>query len=115
MRRHARAAVESEPVEVGLRPEPLTEAIFESAAVAVIATNERGVITRWNHAAERLLGWGASEAVGRLVNIIIPDDRRFEIAAILSALGRGDEICPIDTVRRAKDGSAIRVELRVSP
>ena len=115
MRRHARVAVDPEAVEVGLRPDTLTEAIFESAAVAVIATNDRGVITRWNHAAERLLGWGVSEAIGRLVNIIIPDDRRFEIAAIMSALGRGDEIRPIDTVRRAKDGSAIRVELRVSP
>src|SRR5439155_1027513 len=41
---------------------------------AVIATDERLIITAWNKGAERLYGWAADEATGRHIWDIVPVD-----------------------------------------
>ncbi|OHU91838.1 MULTISPECIES: CHASE domain-containing protein [Pseudoalteromonas] len=57
--------------EVALRTKQATEinmlqqSILTSASYAIIATDEQGVITLFNPAAERLLGYQASELVGK--------------------------------------------------
>ena len=38
-----------------------------------------GTITAWNRAAERLFGFTAAEAVGKSIDIIVPQDRRAEV------------------------------------
>jgi PAS domain S-box-containing protein len=39
---------------------------------AVLATDDRFVLTAWNPAAERMFGWSAREALGRFVHELIP-------------------------------------------
>lgn len=50
--------------------------VVASAPDAVLAANRAAEIVYWNEAAERMFGWKAEEALGRNVNLIIPDSLR---------------------------------------
>jgi len=90
-------------------------AIVESSDDAIISKNLNGIITTWNKSAETLFGYTASEAIGRPVTIIIPDDRLDEEPSILARIQAGDRVQHFETVRRRKDGSLIDISLTVSP
>lgn len=64
----------------------LQQAILNSANYTIISTSREGVIMTFNAAAERLLGYQASEMVGKLTVEIIHD--RYEIVARAEALTR---------------------------
>ena len=54
----------------------LAESILEQLADAVIYADEKGTIRRWNHAAAALFGYSALDAVGRTLDLIIPEHLR---------------------------------------
>jgi PAS domain S-box-containing protein len=54
----------------------LAESILEQMADAVIYADEQGTIRRWNRAAARLFGYSAPEALGRNLDLIIPEHLR---------------------------------------
>ena len=54
----------------------LAESILEQIADAVIFADETGTIRRWNHAAAGLFGYSAAEALGRNLDLIIPEHLR---------------------------------------
>ncbi|HEY9432350.1 MAG TPA: ATP-binding protein, partial [Blastocatellia bacterium] len=90
-------------------------AIVESSDDAVIATDLDGVIASWNQGAERLYGYTAQEAIGRLVITLIPPERFGEEESMLERLRRGERINHFETVRLRKDGSAVAISLTTSP
>ena len=47
-----------------------------AAGDAIIASDASGSIVLWNPAAERIFGYGASEALGRSLDLIIPERLR---------------------------------------
>ncbi|MGR3174344.1 MAG: hybrid sensor histidine kinase/response regulator, partial [Candidatus Scalindua sp.] len=50
-------------------------------------------VLEWNHAAERIFGYSKSEVLGKFaVNIIIPEDKRQQVAEIIENLQRGKEV-----------------------
>ncbi len=51
-------------------------ALLEAVADAVVACDEKGAITVWNAAAERLFGYTRDEALGRSLDLIIPERLR---------------------------------------
>lgn len=55
---------------------PLAELILEQIADAVIYADENGTIRRWNHAAANLFGYSAAEALGKNLDLIIPEHLR---------------------------------------
>jgi PAS domain S-box-containing protein len=57
----------------------LERAIFETTSYGIIATDPKGTVSIFNHAAERMLGYGAAEVVGQKTPVAIHD--REEIAA----------------------------------
>ena len=59
----------------------LYEAILNHADYAMIATNEAGVITLFNPAAERMLGYSAVELVGKKTPAIFHDPIQVELRA----------------------------------
>jgi PAS domain S-box-containing protein len=90
-------------------------AIVESSADAIIAQTIDGTITNWNPAAERLLGYSASEIIGQSIDRILPPKQSPEERACKDAVASGITVPPIDTIRLHKDGSRIDVSLALSP
>ena len=54
----------------------LAEHILDHVADAVIFTDRSGAIIRWNKACSGLFGYSAEEAIGRSVDLIIPEHLR---------------------------------------
>ena len=46
---------------------------------AIIGKTLEGIITSWNHGAERMYGYSAKEAIGKSVSMLVPIDRPDEI------------------------------------
>jgi len=80
-------------------------AILESAVDAIWYTDGDNVVTFWNRASERLLGYSALEMIGRSDAILFPPDR----------LGERQPATPIQTVRLRKDRTLVEVEVALSP
>jgi PAS domain S-box-containing protein len=57
-------------------PEKLAEKIVAAAADAILFADRSGAIRLWNAGAERIFGFTAEEALGRSLDIIIPERLR---------------------------------------
>jgi two-component system CheB/CheR fusion protein len=89
--------------------------IVECSDDAIVSKDLNGVIRSWNKGAERLFGYTAAEVIGKLITILIPEDRFDEEPSILARLRRGERIEHYETIRRRKDGSLVDISLTVSP
>ena len=89
--------------------------IIESSDDVIVSKTLEGVITSWNPAAERILGYTAAEAIGQNIRLIIPHDRWPEEDDVLARIRRGERVDHFETVRRAKDGHMLNISLTVSP
>ena len=95
-------------------------AIVAAPADAVVASDREGRIRFWNPGAERIFGYGASEALGQSLDIIIPERLRARhwqgydqvMADGRSRYGAG-ELLSVPALR--KDGSTISVEFTIAP
>ena len=106
------------------------QAILNSAGYAIIATDQTGIITVFNPAAERMLGYSAGEAIGKLNSGIFHDpaevtDRAAQFSAELQeAVAPGFDVFVIKALRGLpneyewtyvrKDGRRIPVVLCVT-
>ncbi|MEN5062238.1 EAL domain-containing protein [Luteimonas sp. TWI1416] len=98
------------------------QARFENIAAtspdAIICTTDTGVVTFWNHAAERLFGYAAEEATGRCGSLIVPESWRSAYFGDLARLRDGGEIAAIGrTIVRSglrRDGSEFPAEISLS-
>lgn len=54
----------------------LGKSLLASAGDAILALDGEGKVTFWNPGAERIFGFAATEAMGRPLDIIIPDSLR---------------------------------------
>ncbi|HEY2389141.1 MAG TPA: PAS domain S-box protein [Candidatus Binatia bacterium] len=93
----------------------LLAAIVEASDDAIVSKTLEGRITSWNAGAERIFGYTAAEAVGRSIELIIPTERLDEEREILRRIRRGERVEHFETVRRAKDGHLLDVDLSISP
>jgi PAS domain S-box-containing protein len=90
-------------------------AVVESSDDAIITQSLDGKIETWNQAAERMFGYAAGEAVGRLISIIVPPERLEEEDAAVESIRRGDAVRHFETERVSKTGRRIPVSITVSP
>jgi len=90
-------------------------AIVDSAADAIVSTSHDGTITSWNAAAERLYGHDASEAIGRHIRLIIPEERTEELETILRRVRAEARVQNMRTIRVTADGRELHVALTISP
>src|SRR5207247_8801683 len=67
-------------------------AIVEYSTDAIVALDLAGTIVTWNPGAERIYGFTAAEALGRPLEIIVPDERLDERKRIAEAIGRGEAL-----------------------
>ena len=89
--------------------------VIQGAHDAIICKTLDGEITYWNHGAELLYGWHASEVVGRHVSILTSRETEDEIPDILRRVGQGQTVQIFDTIRLHRNGRRMHVSLCVSP
>jgi len=58
----------------------LLASIVDCSGDAIIAKTPEGIITSWNHGAEQIYGYSASEIIGQPVSLLIHPDRPDEMA-----------------------------------
>ena len=90
-------------------------AIVESCEDAIVSKNLKGIVTSWNAAAERILGYSAEEIVGKPITTIIPPELHKDEAEILRKIQAGERIAHFETVRVTKSGERLDVSLTISP
>jgi len=90
-------------------------AIVESSDDAIISKDLNGIITSWNAAAARILGYTAEEIVGQSILKLIPEELQSDEPLILSRIRAGQRIEHFDTIRRTKSGELLDVSLTISP
>ncbi|MBA2520408.1 MAG: PAS domain S-box protein [Chloroflexia bacterium] len=89
-------------------------AIVQWSADAIVSTDVHHIVTSWNPAAERLLGYSAVEAIGRSCELSVPPEHIEKRRLRLGNLAPGEAIVGIETTRLRKDGSLVDVEITVS-
>ncbi|MEW5803653.1 MAG: MEDS domain-containing protein [bacterium] len=90
-------------------------AIVDSSEDAIIGMTLEGIITSWNHGAEKIFGYSDREARGRSISFTFPSERLHEFTEILEKLRQGQGIGHYETVHVRKDGKRIIINLSLSP
>ncbi|MBN8919913.1 MAG: PAS domain S-box protein [Rhizobiales bacterium] len=98
----------------------LGEAVLSAVSDAIVAADREGNISFWNPGAERIFGFSSAEAVGRSLDIIIPEPQRKRhwdgyrevIATGESRYGHGDVLA---VPAMTKAGDRISVEFTIVP
>ncbi|HXZ23505.1 MAG TPA: PAS domain S-box protein [Methanomassiliicoccales archaeon] len=96
------------------KPDLLASAVGGSQD-AIITKTLDGIITSWNHGAEKVYGYRAEEVLGKPISILIPPATRDEVPAILERILKGESAHHYETMRRRKDGRMVHVSISVSP
>lgn len=95
----------------------LTREIVDNAPDAIMYCDAEGIIRYWNDGASQLFGYPASEALGRSLDLIIPErlrGRHWEGYARSMATGSsryGRELLSVPALHR--DGRSISVEFSI--
>jgi len=88
---------------------------------AVVADTTTGRIVLWNPAAQQLFGWSEAEAIGALIELLIPERLRgAHRAGLVRYLETGsgsiiDGRCPVQVPGVRSDGVEITIELSMTP
>lgn len=105
---------------MSLEPDRLARTLLADMPDALIVADAAGAIWFWNAGAERLFGFSQAEAIGQMLDIIIPERLRarhwsgFEATMRTgqSRYGAG-EILAVPALR--KDGARLSVEFTIIP
>jgi PAS domain S-box-containing protein len=98
--------------------EALFRAIVESTPDAVIVANPDGVVSFWNGGAERIFGFSADEAVGRSLDLIVPERLRqrhwagYRRVMETGQTRYGTGLLAVPAMR--KDGESLSIEFTVA-
>lgn len=96
----------------------LCREIVDGIPDAVVFADREGIIRLWNGAAERLFGYTAGEAVGRSLDLIIPEPMRSRhwegyVRVVETGVTRyGTELLAVPGIR--KDGTRVSLEFSVA-
>jgi PAS domain S-box-containing protein len=90
-------------------------AIVTSSHEAIVSKNRDRIITSWNAAATKLLGFTPDEIIGQSINRIIPPECLDEERRIVERLMANAGVDHFETRRMAKDGRRLDVSLTISP
>lgn len=92
--------------------------VTDSALDAIISADKHGVIRSWNKAAEETFGYTTDEAVGQLIEIIIPEQFREPHRTGMKRVSEGGQSRVIgntvELVGLRKDGTSLPIELSLS-
>ena len=89
--------------------------VVQHSQDAIIATDVNCRITSWNKAAERIFGYKEKDAVGRFIDIIVPEEQRKECHLLVEEISTGGIVASQGTERKTKNGRSIDMDLSLSP
>lgn len=96
----------------------LAQAIVRDSPEAVVVADPDGIILVWNGGAERMFGHTAAEAVGRSLDLIIPEKQRtrhnkgYEQTMATGVTRYGDTLLAVPATH--KDGHRLSLEFSVA-
>ncbi|MBI4696034.1 MAG: PAS domain S-box protein [Gammaproteobacteria bacterium] len=101
-------------------PDEFSRALVRDAPDAIVYSDADGIVRAWNTGAMRIFGYTAEEAIGRSLDLIIPENLRARhgagyakvLATGHSRYGAGD-LMNVPALR--KDGTRISVEFSIVP
>ena len=79
--------------------------IVEFSEDAIIGQDLNGVISSWNHGAEKMYGYTTAEAVGRDWSLLVPAQRQAETRVIMERVHSGIPVECLETQALTKTGS----------
>jgi PAS domain S-box-containing protein len=104
--------------EAGMTDAWLARAVVRETPEAIVVTDPDGIIRLWNGGAERMFGHSAAEAIGRSLDLIIPEklrDRHWKGYRQTMATGHtryGDTLLSVPAAHR--DGRRLSIEFSVA-
>src|SRR4029079_11897752 len=101
-------------------PSVLADAVLRTDSDAIVASDKDGIIQFWNPGAERIFGYTSGDAIGKSLDIIIPErlrERHWQgyrqvMATGESRYGHGD-VLAVPGIR--KDGTGVSLEFTIVP
>ena len=103
-----------------ISPSVLADAVLNTSSDAIVASDKDGIIQFWNPGAERIFGFQNGDAIGKSLDIIIPERLRARhwrgyhqvMATGESRYGHGD-VLAVPGIR--KDGTGVSLEFTIVP
>jgi PAS domain S-box-containing protein len=90
------------------------ELLLNTSPLPITSADASGRITSWNKAAERLFGWAAEEAVGRVCPTIPPEETE-EYLELIRRVMRGETYVGLVLYRQKMDGGLLYCSVSVAP
>jgi PAS domain S-box-containing protein len=96
----------------------VARAVVREAPEAIVVTDPEGAIRLWNRAAERMFGYPAAEALGRSLDLIIPEKLRerhgrgYRQTMATGHTRYGDTLLQVPATHR--DGRRLSIEFSVA-
>jgi diguanylate cyclase (GGDEF)-like protein/PAS domain S-box-containing protein len=97
------------------------EAVARMAAVvqysddAIVSVDLDGRIQSWNSGAQKLLGYQAAEATGRMATLLVPERERAWMIGLHRTAASGRAVKNVEATHVRKDGTEVPVSLTLSP
>lgn len=92
----------------------LYKAIVNSSQDAIFSRTANGIITTWNHAAEKLFGYTVEEAIGMSIAKFMPRPLPREEAEVFESIMVSKKVANFEATRIKKNGEPVEVSLSVS-
>ncbi len=89
-------------------------ALVESIGEAITSSTPEGIITSWNPAAERLLGYTSEEMIGTSASLLIPPDLAGEMDQILAQVRSSHSPREAESMLVRKDGTLVPVAMTLA-
>jgi len=87
---------------------------------AVIVADRDGIIREWNPAAQRIFGYSAADAIGRTIDLVVPEEERADhwrgyrrVMATNVINYSPDHILDVEGMRQ--DGSRVPLDVMLKP
>ncbi len=109
------AIPESKIAETALKEDnQRMHAVLDATPLAILSMDALGRITGWNHGAERMFGWNASEVVGRVCPPV-PDEELDDFHDMIRRVQAGQTFRGELRNRRKKSGEVVRAAVSAAP
>ncbi|MBU1936791.1 PAS domain S-box protein, partial [bacterium] len=88
--------------------------LIENIDDAIFILDEQHRITTWNRGAEYIFGYTADEILGQSWDVLVSENRQHEQQRINAIVRKGHSLRKFVTLRKAKDGTQLKIKLSFS-